>query len=507
MEAERMRRRSGQATVLVGMLVGFGVLMGFVALAVDGGSALVQRRNMQNGADGAALGAAKTLAASVVLSGGVAVFTAFNSDITARVDQLLAGNRGGTISQPTYSATLEYGTFTSPTNTYTYNTAAAYYGGSWHYMSPYTATIFVPANVDAVRVTAHEDTPTVFAALVGISSIPVQAVAASALQNAPDYRGEGPTWPMTRCAFPGPTPAPENGICNPMLFWSSNINDQYCNTEGNFKSLLQLGKLQGASYEGLHEQLLTAFDARPAMTEVTGVNNPCGFTSWSGRWSPGGNCSDPINNPPSPYGRVCCSSNDNVADMDIANFIVNEFQGTISLTSDWHTAHPTWFRPGYTPPLGDWLEVYNGGNLGNNIASYIRQYIDRNGTRDGLYNYYGLHVDKIMYLYDLEEIWKDDDPSCHPNCVGYEWYPTRTNEPPERVHMSQSFRFRFYQQMADTGTFYTPASVCGTSQSFNASSSRVYGVFAGSEVNEPPCPSPPCQVGHGINNYVGYIDP
>src|SRR5205823_890530 len=100
----------GQAMVFVGLLVGLGVLVGFVAIATDGGSALLQRRNMQNGADAAALVAAQTLGASVILSGGVGSYIASNQDLTAHVDQVLDGNRGGTASTPSYSTTLEYGT-------------------------------------------------------------------------------------------------------------------------------------------------------------------------------------------------------------------------------------------------------------------------------------------------------------------------------------------------------------------------------------------------------------
>src|SRR5689334_22424393 len=105
---QRITKNRGQTTVLVGLLVGLGVLLGFVGLAVDGGSALVQRRNMQNGADGAALGAAKTLASSVVVSGTANVYMVTNANMTARVEQLLAGNRGGVNRTPNYSATLEY---------------------------------------------------------------------------------------------------------------------------------------------------------------------------------------------------------------------------------------------------------------------------------------------------------------------------------------------------------------------------------------------------------------
>src|SRR5438094_8696404 len=82
-----LARAKGQTLVFVGLLVAFGVLMGFVALAADGGSALLQRRNMQNGADAAALGAVQSLAASVVLSSGVGLYTMSNRDLAARVDQ------------------------------------------------------------------------------------------------------------------------------------------------------------------------------------------------------------------------------------------------------------------------------------------------------------------------------------------------------------------------------------------------------------------------------------
>ena len=108
---QRITRSRGQTTVLVGLVMGLGVLLGFVGLAVDGGSALVQRRNMQNGADGAALGAAKTLASSVVVSGTTYMYMVTNVNMTARVEQLLVGNRGGVTRTPNYSATLEYGTF------------------------------------------------------------------------------------------------------------------------------------------------------------------------------------------------------------------------------------------------------------------------------------------------------------------------------------------------------------------------------------------------------------
>src|SRR5215212_952693 len=153
-------RARGQTMVFVGLLVGLGVLTGFVAIATDGGNALLQRRNMQNGADAAALGAAQTLAASVVLSSGVSLYTSSNQDITARIDQTLGRNRGGTTSTPSYATTLEYGTYGS--STYTYTVAAISSDGSWEYMPPYSPMARVPVSVDAIRIMTSIDNPTTF---------------------------------------------------------------------------------------------------------------------------------------------------------------------------------------------------------------------------------------------------------------------------------------------------------------------------------------------------------
>src|SRR5438034_4138560 len=167
-------RAKGQTMILIGLLVGFGVLVGFVALAVDGGSALLQRRNMQNGADGAALGVAKTLANNVVQNGTDWIYSVTNAQATANVDQLLEGNRGGVLTPPHYNAELDYGTFFTGTSGYTWRTAASYSAGAWHYDPAYPATSLVPAtgatSVDAVRVTAGIDNPTIFARLLGINT-------------------------------------------------------------------------------------------------------------------------------------------------------------------------------------------------------------------------------------------------------------------------------------------------------------------------------------------------
>src|SRR5215472_1981457 len=56
MDARSRRRQSGQAIVMVGLMIV--VLVGFVGLAMDGGRAYLDRRSLQAGVDAAALAAA-----------------------------------------------------------------------------------------------------------------------------------------------------------------------------------------------------------------------------------------------------------------------------------------------------------------------------------------------------------------------------------------------------------------------------------------------------------------
>jgi hypothetical protein len=129
---------------------------------------------------------------------------------------------------------------------------------------------------------------------------------------------------------------------------------------------------------------------------------------------------------------------------------------------------------------------------------------------DTFYPYYGYHVDKVMYRYDRAEVWAEaSDPVCTPlhNCP-MAWLSTNdpragNNPTPGRVHISQALVFRFYSQMASQGGFTTPAQYCGSSQNISTSGSKVYGVFVGGEVLDPPPDPGP----GGLFNYVGPIDP
>src|SRR5688572_5524497 len=90
----------GQTMVVVGLLLGLGVLIGLVAIAFDGGSALLQRRAMQNGADAGAQAGIDYMADMLLVTcaGGKCrpTFGITNSQLRGRVEQFVAANRGGT---------------------------------------------------------------------------------------------------------------------------------------------------------------------------------------------------------------------------------------------------------------------------------------------------------------------------------------------------------------------------------------------------------------------------
>src|SRR5207245_252981 len=101
----RLRARArGQTIAIVGLLVATGVLIGLVALAFDGGSAFLQRRTMQNGAEAGALaGIGKMLepgriAVSCVPAPCHPTFNLRNDEVWAAVTSLVAANRGGAIN-------------------------------------------------------------------------------------------------------------------------------------------------------------------------------------------------------------------------------------------------------------------------------------------------------------------------------------------------------------------------------------------------------------------------
>lgn len=541
--ARLLRKRArGQTAVLVGLLLSLGVLTGLVALAVDGGSALLQRRNMQNGADAASLAVAQLLAANVVKNGSEYPYIVRNSMVTARVTELLGRNQGGTTGQPYYRTTVEYGTLISAT-TYSYYQVVVSENGTWTYVAPHVAGDFVPANVDAVRVTAEVRNPTTFVPrMFGVSNITVRASAAAALLGNANYNAEGPTWPMT--AKYDNTYTNTLGLCYPVPFYADTTSGT-----PSFEGLISLAVAQGR-YTGQTvtrvptaagtpsptattpplptpwSQLISSDDgegARAILSDVApsfgGRSNStlCHRTGWSASANCSGEPDDDADTDVEQHGFKCCRAPYDMAEVDVPNFISYDFTGDgfISLTADrwraWDGSRPPDYEARRSDgEVGDWPETYlSTSNIGpRQVVGPVEARITAAPQQDALFPLYGSYIEKVMYLYDKGEALRYDTTVNPPR---YMWLGESRNSDartiPDRVHMKRAFKFRFYLGLADDmvgRTFWTYPlhPMCGGGTR-TITSAAVYGIpFGVIADTRPTTPGP-----HGLVNFVTFIDP
>jgi hypothetical protein len=570
--------------VFVAILVGAGVLMGFVALAVDGGNALLQRRNMQNAADAASLGAAKILADNIFWgpespdpsSPKTAIYLVTDDQLKTAVSQFTAAN--GITNGLGYSIELDTGTYRPQQpgcNPYCWEELATNSSGLWD--PPIGSVNPISSTVDAIRVRTLIEAPTTFARAIGINSIQAGAVSAAALIGDPNHIVQGPTWPMTSY-LDGVNAADylqNYGLCKPAVFY-----DEGSPSDGvRFQHLISLSQAQGCSFtqgqlrdgggtapddcssvSQLDAQLIANGDYRD---QDTGLDDEAylrdytefdrnyfqecdGKGGWQNKWSPLGSCSesdDPLNTIRIDFGTICCRTNldpnkdHDISDIDIANWIVWDFHGQISPAE---SAFPggtpvpgetTWlnldsprtredFRPNDNIP-GDWLETYLSTSRArpDQVILPILDYISEHGTSDVLSGLYGNHVDKVMYLYKEGEVWRGlPTPTAQPTPTGtpappapgpspvYAWVTPDAGSvnAPDRVHMVQPLKFRFYSAMASTsgGWIIALPAACGGGSSQVNEGAAVMAVIVGEILDQPPA-SP---AAHSLYNYVGFVD-
>jgi hypothetical protein len=342
----RRPARPGQTIVIVALAML--VLIALVGLAVDGGSALLQRRNMQNAADAGALGAAQMMQANMAVScgdnNGLSIachptYTIFNSTLLARVNQLLQRNRGGELGPATYGKTVEY---------HVVNPA----GGSGYVPADsYAPQDLVPAWADGVRVTATINNPTTLAHAINVDFIPVQAAAATRLYatSAPPVTPGPSTLPITRYRpdVENKMTRWSNELCNPFPFWDL--------PGSAFPG--PVITLQGSSqYDGTN-QPLSGLDNRRGTSGGLG-NYDRADTPPHERCPPLSDCADMLNGSATPT-------------LGVQNWIFWQWQGLISPLTWWpqdpikltlgtpypsDRLHPN--GAGGQARQGDWAETY-----------------------------------------------------------------------------------------------------------------------------------------------------
>lgn len=244
--------RAGQTMVMTGLILT--VFFGMLALVVDLGFLMVQRRIQQNAADAAALGVAKLLASSVGIdsSGGIHFVDQSDATVMSLAQSLAAGNWPGLGVSRTI--TIEYlDCAGQPLRTATPGLGAE-----------------VPQQTCAVRATGASTTPSFFIRVLDPARSALSATARATARiapTAPPSRRTG-LWPITRWKnYPGSTPC-WYSFTVPCVFWSNNGGAEDTSI-GDWKEKVYLSRYSQFTCPRSVPQLLAAFD--PARE-----GSPCG---------------------------------------------------------------------------------------------------------------------------------------------------------------------------------------------------------------------------------------
>src|SRR5712691_11679211 len=233
----RFRRdQVGQTLVVVALALT--VLLGAVALGIDAGYGLTQRRVMQNAADGGTIAAAKLLATSVLAVPGPGnyVFGTDQQGVYCRALGTAQANRS--FGFGTLTVTVEYGVVSNTGNPATWDPPTWQAGASSATCpAPASPSTAVPPATRFVRVRASTSYRSLFASVLGQPSMVAAAQARAHLTGTP-VPVTGPTWPMVRHYDPADfvnncgTPCDPTSVA-PTTFWSANNNGA---VYGNFKA-------------------------------------------------------------------------------------------------------------------------------------------------------------------------------------------------------------------------------------------------------------------------------
>lgn len=482
------REERGQAIIVIALAVT--VLLGAVALGVDWGYGLTQRRLTQNAADSATAAVGKYLATSVVLVNGTPGFGVSQQNAWC-VAHAYVGLNPSTTGPATFS--LLFGS-NAPTPVWT--TAAPPAGE----ICPATgAGTQIPSNTIYLRVETSIAYRPLLAGVVGKSQISAAASARARLSGT-GVPLNGPVWPMVRhydpAEYNNQISCP-GGNCDftqvaPLTFWSSNASNV---VYGNFKGLADLSRYSNHYAPLPAEQLVTKWDQSGSTQAPPPAGPTVPLADYSGNcggtWDTAGG-EDPQN-----QNKQC----------SIPNWFYYSFRGGVSLSSTWSSLPANQEAPSAlgtrsicaTPPdpapscvsaaQGDWIETA-GGNVGQNMSDNMRARIGLDGTwfpgrSDQIVangpnkgNQYGKALTILVYLWDCAESFNSSAPA------GSQWsliqpshgpadcsqLTASGNSPtPDRVHLFTVASFTFFEGLVTTqaiegfwgGAFGDPAS-CST---------------------------------------------
>lgn len=452
------RDESGQALILVALAVV--VLLGAVALGLDWGYGLTQRRVMQNAADAGALAAAKLLGSRVIGTSTGPQFVVTDDAIYCEAQRAADPNRVSFRPDPsgrTEDILVQWSSDLAAADPWSFPVGGTFTGpaGGTCPAPPVTSGTTVPAAARYIRVRPAVTYGALIAgATTSSSSITASAYAIAALRGAP-IPDSGPTWPLARhytrdvltenCGNPcDPTNA------KPVLFWSSGGGSDI--DYGNFQGMVTYSRYSvlvangGASCYGTPlaptcvPQLLTHWDdsgppsaplnndaGDPLKAHDSQVNCAPDATKWitwgddlSGTGTVSGDdrkCSLP-NWAVRPFGS-------DPKDVNTGALRIDQPRGEAVPTGSSRASVCGANRPPAPlespscddPSLGDWVET-QGGNTGQYLSGPLSYYIEQHGTTDEFATVscppnicsggrpYGKHVTMMVYLWDCGQTYQ-----------------------------------------------------------------------------------------------------
>ena len=489
------RDQQGQTLVVIALAVT--VLLGAVALGVDAGYGLTQRRVMQNAADAGTIAAAKLLATTVLGVPGPGntttyIFGADQQSVYCRALATAQANRS--FGFGTLTVTVEYGVVSNTGNPSTWDPPTWQTGASSaNCPAPASPSTAVPPATRFVRVRSTTSYRSLFASVVGQPSVVAAAQARAHLTGTP-VPVSGPTWPMVRHYNPADFVNNCGNPCNPTsvaptTFWSSSDNGA---VYGNFKAATDFSRY--STYypytEGGNanvQQLIAVSDPSGLQADHSANGNNCP-AMWDAR------------------GDHDISQHDTTC--DVPNWFYYAFGGTLGLDTPWGTPGkplptgqsalvalgnrsvctgiPTYVSApscgNGNDKKGDWVEA-TGGNIGSNFSSVLRERIEISGAMtefsDRPYpnqnqpcvdpggpnesNCYGKAITMLIFLWDCAEDFNGGTwglvvpPGNGNDCsqlhnTGNKIQGTNNSASVDRVHLFTAAPFTFYKALVNTSS-------------------------------------------------------
>jgi Flp pilus assembly protein TadG len=463
--------QQGQTLIVVAICVA--VLVGGLALAVDWGFGMAQRRVMQNVADASALAAGKRLATSVIKVNNAVAFSVTQEQTWCTANAYANPSDIKKSFAPMGVANdlqLFYGDAANPT---VWTTGA----------TTCTGNTPVPSSTVYVRAAVSVTFQSLVASTVGHSSSVASASARVRLSGTPVPLTGGPMWAMVRhynptdfnntCTSNPCDPTDPNQV-QPKLFWDANAADV---AFGQFKGLIDFSHFSPSFNTQLSVQTLqlitqgdsSAHAPNPLQIDRSGQNQ-CPFGQDAG----GNKLWDS-------WGEANANNDEHCS---IPNWVYYGFRGTLSLDSHWSGGSlpagqesPTSLgtrsvcspRPDPAPScddptMGDWVETAGGtiasltdvvraavsGPRGSSAMPFSNKLVPGTSTPFGK----GLVV--LVFLWECGEKFSKNGVAGarwdllvpggpNPDC-------SQLNSAPDRVHLFTVAPFTIYEGTISSGS-------------------------------------------------------